>query len=179
MSASAVTRALYARGRRRASASSASTFARRASVVCIVVLPMRLAESLRYAGAAAEGMTTDSNSSREPTGFRARPEARWALWAGVAGALATAVWVVKAILRTGGTDATVGYLLVPFIAAIAAIPCGIWGAALGHVVLRLRGVVREPWIGSGPRWLPLRRYLQLSPTSSGENGDCHHFLRGA
>ena len=79
-------------------------------------------------------------------GFAARPEARWALWAGLAGALAAAVLSVKAILGSAGPAATAGYLLVPFIAAIVAIPCGIWGAALGHVVLRLRGVVGEPWI---------------------------------
>ena len=87
-----------------------------------------------------------AHGSRAPTGFRARPEARWALWAGVAGALATAALLVKAILDSGGSEAAVGYLLVPFMAAVAAIPSGIWGAALGHVVLRLRGVVGEPWI---------------------------------
>ena len=87
--------------------------------------------SLRRAGTVAEGMSADP--SREPTGLRARPEAPWALWAGVAGALAAAALSVKAILGSGGADAAAGYLLVPFIAAIAAIPCGIWGAALGHV----------------------------------------------
>jgi hypothetical protein len=53
---------------------------------------------------------------------------------------------VKAILAYAGFPAAIGFLLVPFVAAIAAIPAGIWGAALGHVVLRLRGAVDEPWI---------------------------------
>ena len=45
---------------------------------------------------------------------------------------------------SASSNAVLGFLLVPFIAAIAAIPFGIWGTALGHVVMRLRGVVGEP-----------------------------------
>ena len=88
-------------------------------------------------------MSADDSGERA-TGFRGRPEARWALWAGVVGALAAAAVSVKAILDSASANAVLGFLLVPFIAAIAAIPFGIWGAALGHVVMRLRGVVGEP-----------------------------------
>jgi len=35
---------------------------------------------------------------------------------------------------------------VPLVAAAAAVPVGIWGAALGHVVLHLRGRAPEPKI---------------------------------
>jgi hypothetical protein len=74
----------------------------------------------------------------------ARPEAAWALWAGIAGALAAAGFSLKGIFSSGGSGATLGFLVVPFIAAVAAIPAGIWGAALGHVVLHVRGKIRSP-----------------------------------
>jgi hypothetical protein len=74
----------------------------------------------------------------------ARPEARWALWAGIAGALAAAALSVKGIFSSGSSTASLGFLFVPLIAAVAAVPTGIWGAALGHVVLHMRGRVYSP-----------------------------------
>jgi hypothetical protein len=74
----------------------------------------------------------------------ARPEAAWALWAGIAGALAAAALSLNGIFSAGSAGATFGFLFVPFIAAAAAIPAGVWGAALGHVVLHMRGKIRSP-----------------------------------
>jgi hypothetical protein len=73
-----------------------------------------------------------------------RPEARWALWAGIVGAFATAALSTKMILSHGGASAGLGFIFVPLVAAAAAVPIGIWGAALGHVVLHLRGRAAEP-----------------------------------
>jgi hypothetical protein len=73
-----------------------------------------------------------------------RTEARWALWAGIAGALATAALSVKMILSHGSSTAALGFILVPLVAAAAAVPIGIWGAALGHVIEQLRGRAAEP-----------------------------------
>ena len=73
-----------------------------------------------------------------------RPEARWALWAGIAGALATAVLSARMILAHASAGAGLGFVLVPLVAAAAAVPLAIWGAALGHVVEQLRGRAREP-----------------------------------
>jgi hypothetical protein len=75
-----------------------------------------------------------------------RPEARWALWSGIAGALATAVLSTRMILAHASAGAGLGFVLVPLVAAAAAVPVGIWGAALGHVVEHLRGRAREPKI---------------------------------
>jgi|SRR5687767_5135129 hypothetical protein len=75
-----------------------------------------------------------------------RPEARWALWAGVVGALATAVLATRMIFAYGAANAVLGFVLVPLVAATAAVPVAIWGAALGHVVLHLRGRAAEPRI---------------------------------
>jgi hypothetical protein len=75
-----------------------------------------------------------------------RPEARWALWSGVAGALATAALSTKMILSHGSSTAGLGFIFLPLVAAAAAVPIGIWGAALGHVVLHLRGRAPEPKI---------------------------------
>jgi len=75
-----------------------------------------------------------------------RPEARWALWAGVAGALATTALSTKMILSHGSSTAGLGFIFLPFVAAAAAVPVGIWGAALGHVVAHLRGRAPEPKI---------------------------------
>jgi hypothetical protein len=75
-----------------------------------------------------------------------RPEARWALWTGIAGALATAALSTKMILSHGSSTAGLGFIFLPLVAAAAAVPIGIWGAALGHVVLHLRGRAPEPKI---------------------------------
>lgn len=72
-----------------------------------------------------------------------RPEARWALWTGLAAGLAAAASSTVMIFSHGAA-AAFSFVLVPFIAVFAAIPAGIWGAAVGHVVQHLRGVAREP-----------------------------------
>ena len=76
--------------------------------------------------------------------LRERPEAPWALWAGIAGALAVAALSVKGIHASASPTAAFGYIYLPLVAALAAIPIALWGAALGHAVLRLRGVVESP-----------------------------------
>jgi hypothetical protein len=78
-------------------------------------------------------------------GLSQRPEARWALWAGIAGALAAAVVQAKAILSSADASAAVGFVFVPLVAILVAVAAGIWGLALGHVVARLRGEVNDPW----------------------------------
>lgn len=76
--------------------------------------------------------------------LRNRPEAPWALWSGIAGALAVAALSVKAIHSSGSSTAALGYIYLPLVAALAAIPIGLWGMALGHAVLWLRGAVQSP-----------------------------------
>jgi len=80
-------------------------------------------------------------ATQDQSRWVARPEAKWALWAGIAGALAAAALSVKGIFSSGSSTAALGFLAVPFIAAVAAVVTGIWGAALGHVVLHMRGGV--------------------------------------
>ena len=74
----------------------------------------------------------------------ARPEARWALCCGVAGALVTAALSVKGIFASGSSTAALGFVYLPLVAALGAIPVAAWGAALGHVVLRWQGAVHSP-----------------------------------
>lgn len=76
--------------------------------------------------------------------LRERPEAPWALWSGIFGALAVAALLLKGLFAATTATAVLGIVAVPLLAAFAAIPIGIWGAALGHVVLRLRGRVQGP-----------------------------------
>jgi hypothetical protein len=76
----------------------------------------------------------------------ARSEARWALWAGVAGAVATGALGTKLILAHGSPVAGLGFVFLPLVAAAAAVPVAIWGAAVGHVVAHLRGRAAEPKI---------------------------------
>jgi hypothetical protein len=71
-------------------------------------------------------------------------EARWALWSGICGALATAALSVKGIFASDSSTAALGFIYLPLVAAAGAIPVAAWGAALGHVVLRWRGAVRSP-----------------------------------
>jgi hypothetical protein len=73
-----------------------------------------------------------------------RSEARWAMWAGIAGGLATAALGTKMILAHGSSAAGLGFVFLPLVAAAAAVPVAIWGAALGHVVAHLRGRATEP-----------------------------------
>ena len=73
-----------------------------------------------------------------------RPEAGWALWAGIAGALAMAAVSSVTILSQPEPMAAFGFIFVPLIAAAVAVPLAVWGAALGHVVLHLRGRAAEP-----------------------------------
>jgi cation transporter-like permease len=75
-----------------------------------------------------------------------RPEARWALFAGIVGALAVAAWSSYKIFEQGTAAAGLSFVFVPLAAAVAALPAGVWGAALGHVVLHLRGRAPEPKI---------------------------------
>jgi len=75
-----------------------------------------------------------------------RPEARWALWAGAAAAVAVAVLGTMMILSHGSSTAGLGFIFLPLVAAAAAVPVAIWGAALGHVVLHARGRAAEPKI---------------------------------
>jgi hypothetical protein len=72
-----------------------------------------------------------------------RPEARWAFWAGILGAGATAIVSTPVIVAHGSV---LGFVVLPLIAAVVAVPAAVWGAALGHVVLHLRGRAPEPRI---------------------------------
>jgi hypothetical protein len=75
-----------------------------------------------------------------------RSEARWALWAGIVGAIATAALSTKMILSHAASSAALGFVVLPFVAVAAAVPIGIWGAAVGHVALHLSGRAAEPKI---------------------------------
>jgi hypothetical protein len=75
-----------------------------------------------------------------------RTEARWGLCAGIAGAVATAALGTKMILTHGSPAAGLGFVFLPLVAAAAAVPVAIWGAALGHVFAHLRGRAAEPKI---------------------------------
>jgi hypothetical protein len=74
--------------------------------------------------------------------FSSRPEAPWAMWAGIAGGLAATLLSVKAILGSGSSTSAIGFIFVPFIAIVAMVPSALWGLAAGCVWLSLRGVQR-------------------------------------
>ena len=75
-----------------------------------------------------------------------RPEARWALWSGISAALTVFVVSSVMILADPSSAAAFGFIFVPLVAAVGAIPVAVWGAALGHVVLHLQGRAQEPKI---------------------------------
>ena len=75
-----------------------------------------------------------------------RPEARWALWAGIVGALVVLVVSSVMILSHASPLSGFGFIFVPLVAAVIALPVGVWGAAVGHVVLHLQGRAAEPKI---------------------------------
>lgn len=87
-------------------------------------------------------MTADLAAGAAPVKFSARPEAPWALWTGIAGALAATAVSVHAILGSGSSTAAIGFIFVPFIAIVAMLPAAMWGLALGCVWLSLRGAQR-------------------------------------
>ncbi len=71
-----------------------------------------------------------------------RPEARFALVAGIDGGLAATALSLKAIFASPSSTAALGILLVPFIAIAAMVIAGLWGLALGCVWLAWRGMQR-------------------------------------
>jgi hypothetical protein len=73
-----------------------------------------------------------------------RPEARWALWCGITAAATMFVVSTVMILADPSSSAAFGFIFVPLIAAVAAVPVAVWGAAVGHVVLHLQGRAPEP-----------------------------------
>jgi hypothetical protein len=75
-----------------------------------------------------------------------RPEARWALWTGLAGGFVTLSVSAWRILAEGTAMAGFSFVFVPLVAAVVAVPAAVWGAALGHVALHLRGRAPEPKI---------------------------------
>lgn len=81
---------------------------------------------------------------RRSHGLSSRPEAPWALWAGVAGGVAAAVLTVKSIMGSGSSTAAVGFLFLPFAAIVAMLLSALWGLAAGCVWLSLRGAQRYP-----------------------------------
>jgi hypothetical protein len=72
-----------------------------------------------------------------------RSEARWALWAGVAGAVATGVLGTKLILAHGSPVAGLGFVFLPLVAAAAAVPVAI-GARRSGTWSRTSGRAAEP-----------------------------------
>ena len=71
-----------------------------------------------------------------------RPEARFALVAGIAGGIAAAAISVKGIFASANSTAALGFVFIPFIAAAAMVVTGVWGLALGCVWHALRGTQR-------------------------------------
>ena len=101
-----------------------------------------------------------------------RAEARWALWAGLAGAFATLAVSAWRILAEGTAMAGFSFVFVPLVAAVVAVPAAVWGAALGHVVLHLRARAAEPkivfWAALAPAGLP--------PAALANNSVSHNHL---
>ncbi len=90
---------------------------------------------------------------QEQARLAARPEAPWALAAGVLGALAAAAATVKGIHASASSTAAIGYVFLPFIAAAAGAIAGVWGLALGCVWQSLfrgqryfRAVLLTAWV---------------------------------
>jgi len=68
-----------------------------------------------------------------------RPEALFALVAGIAGGILAGVVSVKGIFASASSTAAIGFLFIPFIAAAAMVIAGVWGLALGCVWYAVRG----------------------------------------
>jgi hypothetical protein len=80
--------------------------------------------------------------SRTGEPLSSRPEAKFALVAGVAGALAATALSLKAIFASGSSTAALGILILPFVAIAAMVAAGIWGLAAGCAWYSLRGTRR-------------------------------------
>jgi len=63
-----------------------------------------------------------------------RPEWRWAWVGALAGALIAGVITIKAISSSGSSTAVIGLLFIWIPMGLTALPCALWGAAIGHVV---------------------------------------------
>ena len=84
-------------------------------------------------------MTTADTPDEQRESLSARPEARFALVAGIGGGLLAALISVKAIFASGSSTAAIGFVFVPFIMMAAMVLAGAWGLALGCVWYALRG----------------------------------------
>ena len=51
--------------------------------------------------------------------------------------MVASVLTVKGIFSSGSSTAAIGFIFVPLVAVAAAVPVGVWGMALGHVILVL------------------------------------------
>jgi len=74
-----------------------------------------------------------------PEPLSARPEARFALVAGIAGGLVAAAVALKGMFAPEDALAAFGVVFVPFVAISGMLVAGIWGLALGCVWHALRG----------------------------------------
>ncbi len=86
------------------------------------------------------------DAPEEKPGLAQRPEAPWALAAGVLGGLGAAGLSMRDIFTSASSTAAFEVIYVPLMAGMVGMLAGIWGLALGHVVARLRGQVAEPWL---------------------------------
>ena len=84
-------------------------------------------------------MTTPDTPDEQRQSLSARPEARFALVAGIGGALLAAAISVKAIFASANSTAAIGFVFVPFIMMAAMVLAGAWGLAVGCVWHALRG----------------------------------------
>ena len=71
--------------------------------------------------------------------FSARPEARFALATGLAGAAIAVVLTVTETWQAPGPASAAAYIYLPFIAICTGVLAGVWGIALGCVWLSLTG----------------------------------------
>jgi len=78
-------------------------------------------------------------SKAEAQAFSARPEARFALAAGVLGALISIALTVLEFAHAPGPTSAVAYVYLPFVAICAAVIAGVWGIALGCVWFSVTG----------------------------------------
>ena len=71
-----------------------------------------------------------------------RPEAPWALWAGIAGGVVATVLTLRGMAGADAGTAAIGFVIVPLVAIAAMVPAAIWGLAVGCLWLSWRGAQR-------------------------------------